>query len=255
MEKTSASFHPTLTGTALKYIAIVTMLLDHIGAGIVELGLMYYYDEIGWQWVLNPAGEKWIGVDFMLRGIGRLAFPIFCFLLTEGFLHTRNVKKYIRSLFLLALVSEIPFDLAFFNCPVYHGAQNVFFTLAIGLLTLEALKRFELQKVFLIPIVVIGCGAALLLRTDYSAVGVLLIVSFYLFRNDRRKMYLAAAVLTVYESINIYGLGILALIPISFYNGQRGRTKLKYAFYFFYPVHILLIFLFRYYVLGVGLLK
>ena len=97
----------SLSGTALKRIACLSMLLDHIGASLLENGLF-------------KQGAFWPGdvqLDGVLRLAGRLAFPIFCFLAVEGFLHTHDVKKYVRRLLLFGLLSEVPFDLAFFRTP------------------------------------------------------------------------------------------------------------------------------------------
>ncbi len=113
-----------ITGNTLKIIAIVTMLIDHIGVAIFENGMLKYQDNsLAWVSIAN----------LVLRTIGRIAFPIFCFLLVEGFFHTRDIKKYGTRLFLFALISEIPFDLAVFDTWFYPGYQNVYFTLFIGL--------------------------------------------------------------------------------------------------------------------------
>ncbi|MBP3544518.1 MAG: hypothetical protein J6J86_09845, partial [Lachnospiraceae bacterium] len=127
-----------LAGSTLKIIAIITMFIDHIGAAIFE------NNEI--TMCVMAKGEHayviWGLADLVLRLIGRIAFPIFCFLLVEGFLHTRDVKKYALRLGAFCLISEIPFNLAFFGQPLYAGHQNVFFTLLIGLLVLIGLKHF-----------------------------------------------------------------------------------------------------------------
>ena len=91
----------------LKWIAVITMIIDHTGA------------------VLFPD-------DMVFRYIGRIAFPIFCFLLVEGFFHTRDVRKYMLRLGLFALISEIPYDLAFRDTVLEFEHQNVFFALLLG---------------------------------------------------------------------------------------------------------------------------
>ena len=128
-----------------------------------------------------------------MRTIGRLAFPIFCFFLVEGFEHTRDRKKYALRLFLFALISEIPFDLAFSARVLEFEYQNVFFTLLIGLLTLLAFHAVEERKdwhplirtILLAMVVAAGMGLALWMKTDYDAKGVMCILLLYVFRKKR----------------------------------------------------------------------
>ena len=123
-----------ISGSTLKLIAIVSMLIDHTAATVIRALLISASPD--WQ----PGLRTLYSVS---RDIGRLAFPIFCFLLVEGFLHTRNPKKYAGRLFLFALISEIPFDLALQSGWFDPGKQNVYFTLLIGLLVLMGLSYFR----------------------------------------------------------------------------------------------------------------
>ena len=178
----------------------------------------------------------------MLRYIGRLAFPIFCFLAVEGFLHTHDVKKYVRRLLLFGLLSEVPYDLAFFRTPFAPQHQNVYWTLALGVLAMAGLKRFEKENG--LPgwqglMWAGGCAAlALAVNTDYHAIGVLIICTLYLTRADRKRQCLAGALLFLFELT-----APLAFVLVWFYNGQRGACSLlqKKAFYWFYPVHLLVL--------------
>ena len=120
------------SGTALKTIACITMLVDHIGASCIEAGLLLPELETG-----EVSGGAWdqlslFQLDRVLRFTGRLAFPIFCFLLVEGFVHTHDFRKYALRMLGFALLSEFPFDWAFFS-GVWWGHQNVYFTLLLGL--------------------------------------------------------------------------------------------------------------------------
>lgn len=122
----------SLSGTALKRIACLSMLLDHIGASLLENGLFR----------CSAIAPRLVGLDQLLRLVGRLAFPIYCFLLVEGFLHTHDLKKYALRMLGFALISEGPFDWAFFS-GVYWGHQNVYFTLLLGLLAMKALDTSQ----------------------------------------------------------------------------------------------------------------
>jgi len=234
---------PGISGSTLKWIAIVSMMLDHIGASIVEVSMMNI-------WGNAPLGSYFAGqwrtlyiVDRVLRYIGRPAFPIFCFLLVEGFLHTRDVKKYALRLGVFALVSEIPFDLALHLKPICWENQNVFFTLLLGLLAIwfiqEAGETFPARLLGL----AMGAGLAELLHTDYGALGAGFIVVLYVLRRSRLWQCILGAVCWLWEYT-----APLAFVFIWFYNGERGRQP-KWFFYWFYPVH-----LFLYYVIGAWVL-
>ena len=125
----------SLSGTALKRIACLSMLLDHIGASLLENGLFR----------CSAIDPRLVGLDQLLRLAGRLAFPIYCFLLVEGFLHTHDFKKYALRMLGFALISEWPFDWAFFS-GVYWGHQNVYFTLLLGLALILALYMTRKDK-------------------------------------------------------------------------------------------------------------
>lgn len=235
-----------LTGSTLKIIAMVTMFIDHLGASLLENGIMRRVSE---QSVLSAdvaaldAYSKWNTLDWVLRGVGRLAFPIFCFLLVEGFIHTRDWRKYFARLFVFSLISEIPFDLAFYREWFYWKSQNVFFTLWIAVLVLAAVNYFE-KREDLAPAGrwLLQAGAALagialagFLHTDYSGFGVAVIVLLYLFRRNRKSQAVVGACAFLWEIT-----APLAFLPIYYYNGKRG-LQLKYVFYVFYPAHLLLL--------------
>lgn len=200
----------------LKMIAIIAMLIDHVGA------------------VLFPQ-------YIFLRIIGRIAFPIFAYELVEGFVHTHDVKKYMMRMGMLALVSEVPFDLVFFGTPLEFGHQNVFFTLFLGLVMLYLmLKTPTVLRSFL-------CVLALLLiseflRTDYNSMGLLMIFWFYQYRNNKVVKAIGVAIINIFLMGYIQVYAILALIPILLHNGEQG-PKCKGFFYGFYPVHLLVIFI------------
>ena len=138
-----------ISGSTLKIIAIITMLIDHIGAGVlgrllVVRGMNEAADLNAWI----DANSTLVITYQMMRFVGRLAFPIFCFLLIEGFEHTHDVKKYALRLLSFCLVSEIPFDLLFNGKILESGYQNVFFTLFIGLMVMWGFQVVENQERF-----------------------------------------------------------------------------------------------------------
>lgn len=199
----------------LKCIAIVSMALDHTGA------------------VLYPS-QIW------LRCLGRIAFPIFCFLIVEGFFHTHDVRRYMGRLGIFALISEIPYDLAFRGVPLEYAHQNVFFTLLIGIgmmVLLERNREWPVKAVILL----LAMWLAVLIRSDYNFRGVLLIFVFYIFHESRWLAVTAGGLWNfLYQGV-IQKYGVLSVLPLALYNGERGR-KMKYFFYIFYPAHLLLLY-------------
>ncbi len=216
------SRYQRLDGTVLKLIACLSMFIDHLGA-VCFSGMMGF------------------------RIIGRLAFPIYCFLLVEGAVHTRNMKKYILRMGIFALISEVPFDLAFYHRLVYTGHQNVFFTLGLGLLAIwfleHPIEQLDIPDVLYKLLVIIAAGLiAEFFNTDYGFTGIAVICIFYYLRGQPQLKYpIAVILLAAMGGVEVYA--VLALIPILLYNGQRGRqTKAtQYGFYIFYPAHLLLI--------------
>ncbi|MCL2030063.1 MAG: conjugal transfer protein TraX, partial [Oscillospiraceae bacterium] len=199
----------------LRVIALVTMLLDHIGV------------------VFRPDLPDWLYIT--LRLTGRLAMPIFCFLIAEGLFHTRSAPRYLARLAVFAVLSEIPFDLAFYGRLWYPLQQNVFFTLALGLAAIAVFDRMLGMglKYLVVFVPLLAAAAAELLRTDYGLFGVYFIVVFYLCRARTRVMLAAfsAGVLALavaqlrpgepFAYITLMHLGSLAFILR--YNGKPGR--------------------------------
>ena len=214
-----------LSGASLKLAACAAMLLDHL-AKALHLG--------GWP------------LFFMSGVIGRIAFPLFCFLLAEGWFYTHSKSRYIRNLLIFALLSEVPFDLALYGVPFYPAHQNTCLTLLLGLLLFLCLDEAErlsvpltgrraVQLLFLAAF----AGASWLLRADYGIWGICCLTACYFLRQ-----FPVPALLTGCTLLNLNGFGapaaFLALIPAALYNGKRGRQS-KYAFYLFYPLHLLLL--------------
>lgn len=220
------------SGTALKMVACITMLVDHIGASCIETAYT----------TLNEAPPMLATLDRTMRLIGRLAFPIYCFLLVEGFLHTHDVRRYLRRLLLFGLLSEVPFDLAFYRTPFYWGHQNVYWTLALGVLAMAVLQKFQDEEGNVDwkgRLAALGCALiAQLAATDYGAIGVALILALYLTRKSRRQQCIIGAVMMLFELT-----APLAFLLVWYYNGERGYCPkwMQRAFYLFYPVHLTLL--------------
>ena len=239
-----------ITGSTLKLIAVIAMLIDHTGAVVLERILMAegLYDAVT-QAELAEFMARYGGVylaDSIMRLVGRIAFPIFCFLLVEGFVHTRSKLRYLRNLAVFALISEPIFDMAVFGVWSESRGQNVYFTLFLGVLTLwgiqkaQGMGRKALGRLLSLGAAAAGCAAAWLLSTDYGGYGVLAIVAIYLLRG--RPVAGGAAACTCLLPLSfLQAAGYGALIPIHLYNGERG-LRMKYFFYLFYPVHLLLLY-------------
>ena len=207
-----------LSGSTLKVIAVLSMIVDHWCYLFAEQGTDIY--EIGRMW------------------IGRVAFPIFCFLLIEGFLHTRNRRKYGQNLLLFALISEIPWNFVFSNT-WHHPMQNVFFTLFLGYLGLCALEALWEKPVLQLSCIVGLFGFSYIFHADYGWHGFLLIMIMYLFRTRRILQALVSTLWMNYEWKMCF-----SFISINMYNGKRGFIQgkaAKYFFYLFYPVHLLVL--------------
>ena len=148
---------------------------------------------------------------------------------------------------IFALISEVPFDLAFYHRLVYTEHQNVFFTLGLGLLAIwfleHPIEQLDIPDVLYKLLVIIAAGLiAEFFNTDYGFTGIAVICIFYYLRGQPQLKYpIAAILLAAMGGVEVYA--VLALIPILLYNGQRGRqTKvMQYGFYIFYPAHLLLI--------------
>lgn len=226
-----------LSGAGLKLIAIISMLADH-----VNKALIYPYLES------NHGFLAFISDVFDI--IGRIAFPLFCFMLVEGYFKTRNRKKYLLNLLLFGVISEIPFDMfttaSFFNM----NWNNVMFTLALVLVTvwiIDTLKE-KMQKrpkalwyLVSILIVLVMCIVSMSLSLDYEHHAILIGYFFYLF-HDMPVFAIPFGYASMFkEPWALLGFGLTLT-----YNGERGKQH-KMLYYWFYPVHLLILGLLRLY--------
>ena len=211
----------------LKIIAIIFMLCDHFGDAI-----------------LKPFS--------FFNVLGRIAFPIFAFQLTEGYIHTKNLKKYFKRLIIIAIISQIPFML-FSSTFTSRFSLNIFFTLFIGLFAIYIYDKSH-NKFLGILVTIFLCALAQLIKTDYGAWGVCIIMIFYIFKDKKIWMcllYLLSCLLKylpyllAYNFHYIYMLLLLgtasSIFFIILYNGKQGK-KVKYLLYAFYPLHMLALY-------------
>ena len=228
-----------MTGSILKLIACIAMLVDHMAAFLPG-------DFMNMKDTLFMIGERAVSLRLIMNSIGRIAFPIFAFLITEGFVHTHDRRKYGLRLLAFAFISEIPLNLAK-SGEFLYPRQNVFFTLLLGYLGLCMIEYFRNDRKKMAGALGLLFLASLLLRADYGSFGFGFIILLYMLRE--RKFIMAVTACCVLPSRWIGGAGF---IPILMYNGKRGFLKgkwTKYAFYIFYPLHLLILYLIRTYIL------
>lgn len=234
------------TSFSLHVMAMLFMLCDHLWATVVP-------------------GNDW------MTCIGRLAFPIYAFLIVEGYFHTKSLKKYVGRLLLFAVLSEIPFNLMVSGGVFYPMHQNVLWTflIAIGLMHWnESVKERSVRQRRLVGLgtVFLAYIGGTLAFSDYSGAGVLTVLVFYVFRGNSWRCFLGQLLCLGYIhfellggleyvipvfgqtlSVARQGFALLALIPIWLYRGRQGRRgkALQYVYYAFYPVHMLVLGLLR----------
>ena len=209
-----------ISRTGLKGLAAASMVVDHVGV------------------VLLP--QLWL-----LRCVGRLAFPIYAFFLAQGFRYTKSLARYLARLAGFALLSEIPFDYMVYGQAFAWQGQNVMFTLTLALLALACLEKGG----WWMAGAVACCLAAEALRTDYGSFGVLLpVTSFYLWPRGKGLWALVfLAMCWLWEFAPIPGapvpmeaLGVAAALPLALYHGGRGTEGpvVRWGFYAVYPLHM-----------------
>lgn len=232
-----------LTSNMLRVLAIAFMICDHLWAKVIP-------------------GNDW------MTYVGRMTFPIFAFMISEGFFHTSSLKKYTLRLLAFALISEIPFNLFYGGSWFYPYHQNVLFTLLLGLIAITLIDKARKDKtsktiirtvLILIPV----CLGAFIGFPDYGFWGFLMVVMFYLFR-DFPFAWLAQLVAMIIINCELFegqfiiidlfgksfefatqGFAVFSLIPIWLYGGKKGKSSkiIQYGFYAFYPLHMIIIYL------------
>lgn len=223
-----------LSGSALKIMAVISMLIDHASSFL-------FADYEGINTVVFSVGNLQVTPYFCLSYIiGRLAFPLFAFLIVEGYLHTRSVMRYARTLFIFAVASILPYNYAsqgaFFS---FHGS-NVLFTLFLGVVCLYSIDHTTRLKSALM--IVVSLIIAFFIKCNYGPAGVAMIIAMYLLK--QRREYQCLPVVIAFMSRKTSMFATMAAIPIMMYNGERGFIRGnvgKYLIYIIYPLHLLII--------------
>lgn len=239
-----------INGFQLKVIALISMTVDHIAGVLFAIGEYNVFD-------VGTATDQMI--YFYARAIGRIAFPLFAFLLVEGFVHTKNFKKYILRVFIFAIISQIPYNLAFGDTIFYMERflpsflfGNVLWTFFFGLIMMYLLEKVEKKgfNVFIriiLYFLVVGVFAIFgrILLIDRHEYGIITIGTFYLLRKIRINQALSALITLIPQQPFL----AYASIPlIILYNGNKGKSS-KFLFYIFYPLHLLILYLIREFVM------
>lgn len=226
----------------LKIIACFTMLLCHIPFVYPQYSVPLMY-------------------------IGKISFPLYAFLISEGYVHTRNFSKYLTRLIVFGVISQIPAYLLFVGKSFNGLYLNIFFTLALGLLGIRIYDKIK-SKYISTPLIILLAVIAELLKVDYGAFGVLMIVCFYVFKRNKLNMVLSQMFLMFlmfilymkkmsYYTFSLFNLqyilfqllfSVISLAIILTYNGKKGKSsgKIKLMFYFFYPVHLIILDLLKF---------
>lgn len=244
------------TSEQLKKLAMGTMFIDHAAVALI------YNCGLG---EVSPFFET---LGKAMRLIGRMAFPLYAFLLVQGFLYTRDWKKYVARVAMFAVISELPYNLVVGKKFLYPAEQNTMFTMAVGLLCMKMvsdLEKFERssgnswrtgrgntsqlmhvgRKWFhwfgTVMVAGVGITVAEVWHMDYGMYGILLLMVFYEFRFRPVEQLMGGCVVLLLMYQNYYAFAAwIAIFLISRYNGERGR-KMGYLPYIFYPAHLLVL--------------
>lgn len=236
---------PDITADGLKIFACVMMLIQSVGISVVEKGLIgldqYTQESLSRAMEKNSELMMLGGVGSVMQLMGGLAAPIFAFLLVEGFLNTSNYKKYLLTMVIFALVSEIPYDLAMEQKVFDWSGQNALVSMTICLVMLSCLKTAELftggMRQFLRLAIVVAASVWVTLFRGESGLGMVLLTAvFYIFYGKNGIKTVLGILISLF-----YVTGPLSFYGICCYNGKRTDRFPKYLYYIFYPLHLLVL--------------
>lgn len=221
-----------INGAQLKYIAFASMFIDHFNKAIITP-------------FLTGTGPLNV-ITRIFDILGRIAFPIFAFMIVEGFFKTKSRWKYLRNLLVFAAISEIPYDM--FQSAVFINtwSQNILWGLALGLFTIMVIDKLK-EKIIKRPlrifvsifIVTLSSLGSMLISADYEYYAIIIIYIYYLFY-DKRLLASGLSYLVIIKEI----YAILGFATVLLYNGEKGKQN-KIFNYLFYPVHLLILGIIR----------
>lgn len=234
---------PDVSSSALHILAMGLMLCDHLWATV-----LFQY--------------RWLNL------MGRVAYPIFAFLLVEGYFRTSNLKRHFKRVLITALITEPFFDLIYGGSPFYPYHQNVLWTFLMGMGGIWVIEKIRAKgKLWLtLPVsalvILLLALAAQIIGTDYYAAGIITIFIFYFFRGRKWWCYLGQFLALYWLNVEVLaglcyivtifghdfelvqqGFSLLALIPIWLYRGRKGirDKRFQYFCYAFYPLHLFIL--------------
>lgn len=198
--------------------------------------------------IITPQSTSFLW-KFIYLGIGKLTFPIMAYLLIEGYRHTKNIKRYILRLFQWAVISILPFHIAFQNDSQIYILNNILFTLGFGLLMVYILDK--ISSIWHTPVILMF--TLITMNSDWNYIGILLIYLFY--KNKINYGIIVTSITaTIIETIGYFDLiylnylTMLLVIPLlQIYNHQKGffQKLIQYGFYAYYPLHLLILVLLK----------
>lgn len=202
----------------LKLIAMITMFVDHLG------------------YICFPEQD-------IFRCVGRIAFPIYAFLIAEGYCYTKDIKKYRRRLLFSGLTYSVLYYLLFQN--IYISVLLTFYVSILIIMLYEKIKnQKDEKKIIGITVIAMITVITMLLKFDYAPIGTIIPLCLCLSKNNKYRIIIYAGLLALLATVNGWAIqyfGLLALIPLALYNGKKGKLNLKTIFYIFYPLHIIII--------------
>ncbi|MBC2575162.1 TraX family protein [Peptostreptococcus canis] len=226
----NVSIKNLLSSQQLKIIALTCMFIQHFTYALIK---PIYGDKAS-----------------ILMDIGNITFPIIIFLLVEGFIHTKNLKKYLIRIFIMMIISEIPYRLIFSESEGSIG--NIMLSLLLVLITISIFRVFK--ENFIITIIVVIIFAIIMLRyADYNIFGLLLALNFFIFRENKMTKSLNLFFIWILWT-KVFYIPIIITLLINLYNNKlsnslnvsvKRKNIIKYVFYLFYPIHFIIIYILK----------
>lgn len=213
----------SLNNNQIKIIAFFSMLLDHIGVLILKNQNIFF---------------EYKNLAVLFRLIGRIAFPIYSFLFLEAFFKSKSIKKYAIRLFIFAIISEIPFDLFFFNKIIEFSHQNILFNFFLILILLSLIKRNEKNKTNIVLYIIIFSMISYFLKLDYYYIAVIFISILYIYRDNYNIKIIYSFIVLITQFPAILGFLLFKL-----YNFKKGKINIKILFYLLYPLHFIILYI------------